>query len=97
MQAVRQSALFAWMVNHWVFTFFLMTACFVGSGLASFNLIKLFAANASFFARHGVAAVMYGGLVQLAELAVFALLAVGLYFLFKFSEHALIERFAYKK
>ena len=97
MQLLEYSGLFAWMIRHWIVTFLAMTVFFVGSGLASYNLIKLFAANASFFARHGLAAVMYGGLTQTAQLTLFALLAVGFYFLFKFSENALIERFAYRK
>jgi len=97
MQPGQHSALFRWMVKHWLFTFLIMTGCFVGSGLASFNLVMLVSANASFFIRHGLDAVVYGGLLQLAELAMFALVAVAFYFLFKFSENALLERFAYRR
>lgn len=97
MQPAQYSALFRWMIKHWIATFLIMTSAFVSSGLASFNLVKLVSANAAFFVRHGLDAVVYGGLYQVAELTVLALLAVGFYFLFKFSEHALLERFAYRK
>ena len=95
MSAPYQSSLFNWMVRHWICTFFLMGIGFVAFGVASLNLVQLFAANVNFLIENGWLAVMEDGLIQLAQLVFGAYMAVAFYLLFKTCEHALVERLAH--
>jgi hypothetical protein len=93
--ASYRSPFFRWLLRHWVCTFLLMGAAFVVFGLASLNLVNVFAANFGFLSEHGLDAVREGALRQLAELVFNAYLAVAFYMLFKTCEYALVQRFAH--
>ncbi|MEO7392153.1 MAG: hypothetical protein ABIU58_08255 [Ramlibacter sp.] len=68
---------------------------FVVFGVASVNLVQVFAANLGFLGEHGFDAVSEGALLQLAELVFNAYVAVAFYMLFKTCEYALVQRFAH--
>ncbi|KFX70098.1 hypothetical protein TMS3_0111405 [Pseudomonas taeanensis MS-3] len=73
-------------------TFLLMTASFLAFGYLTIDLVQLLSSNAAFIVRHGWVALMSGGLLQLGELTLIALLAMACYLLFRLCEQALLQR-----
>lgn len=86
------SSLYRWLRRHLVVSFLLMTASFVFFGYLTIDLVHLLSSNAAFIVRHGWLALMSGGLLQLGELTLTALLAMACYLLFKLCEQALLQR-----
>jgi hypothetical protein len=97
MSAADRSRFLHWLVRHWFCTYLLMGLAFVVFGIASLNLVQVFAANLGFLAEHGLDAVREGGLWQLAELVFNAYLAVAFYMVFKTCEYALVQRVAHNE
>jgi hypothetical protein len=95
MSIYYQSRFFQWLVRRWLATYVLMGVGFVSFGVASLNLVQLFAANANFIFEHGLMGLLDGGLIQLVQLVLTAYVAVACYLLFKTCEHALVERLAH--
>lgn len=60
---------------------------------ASYNLFMEASANLHFLRTYGLRAVMEGGLVQLAMLGLYGLLALFCYIVFKICERDLVERY----
>ncbi len=54
--------------------------------------MNLIGSNAAFIVEYGWLALMSGGLLQLGELTLIALLAMACYLLFKLCEQALMQR-----
>lgn len=77
---------------HWLTTLLLMALFGLVFGLTTLNLFVLVQANFSLIARHGVMALLDGGLLQLAELTGYGLAAIVCYVLIKACEHGLVER-----
>ena len=73
-------------------SFLLMTASFVFFGYFTIDLVHLLSSNAAFIVRHGWLALKSGGLQQLGELSLLALLAMACYLLFKLCEQVLLQR-----
>lgn len=69
-----------------------MTASFLAFGYLTIDLVHLLGSNAAFIVRHGWLALMSGGLLQLGELTLTALLAMACYLLFRLCEQALVQR-----
>lgn len=69
-----------------------MTASFLAFGYLTIDLVHLLSSNAAFIVRHGWLALMSGGLLQLGELTLTALLAMACYLLFRLCEQALLQR-----
>ncbi|NQD92185.1 hypothetical protein HP532_05890 [Pseudomonas sp. CrR25] len=88
------SSFFRWLRRHLWVSFFLMTASFLGFGYLTIDLVYLLSSNAAFILKHGWLALMSGGLLQLGELTLIALLAMACYLLFKLCEQALLQRLA---
>ena len=88
------SSLYRWLRRHLVVSFLLMTASFVFFGYLTIDLVHLLSSNAAFIVKHGWLALMSGGLLQLGELTLTALLAMACYLLFKLCEQALLQRLA---
>lgn len=86
------SSLYLWLRRHLVVSFLLMTASFVSFGYLTIDLVHLLGSNTAFIVRHGWLALMSGGLLQLGELSLSALLAMACYLLFKLCEQALLQR-----
>jgi hypothetical protein len=86
--------LFRWLLRHWVCTYLLMGLAFVVFGVLTLNLVQYFTANFEFLTMYGLEAVMEGGLLQLAQLALSAFVAVACWLLFKLCEQALVQRLA---
>lgn len=86
------SSIYRWLRRHLVVSFLLMTASFVFFGYLTIDLVHLLSSNAAFIVRHGWLALMSGGLLQLGELTLTALLAMACYLLFKLCEQALLQR-----
>lgn len=82
----------AWLRRHLLASFLLMTASFLAFGYFTIDLVQLLSSNASFLVRHGWLAVMSGGLLQLGELTLTALLAMAFYLVFKLCEQTLLQR-----
>ena len=70
-------------------TFAVMGLAFFGFGIGTLNLFYLLQANGALLFDHGWAAVMEGGLVQLAELLVTGYAAMAAYTVFKACEYRL--------
>ncbi len=60
--------------------------------VTSYNLVVQVAANFNFVSRHGVMALLDGGLYQFAELTVYGYLSLCFYILFKGCLHGILER-----
>lgn len=86
------SSLYRWLRRHLVVSFLLMTASFVFFGYLTIDLVHLLSSNAAFIVKHGWLALMSGGLLQLGELTLTALLAMACYLLFKLCEQVLLQR-----
>lgn len=82
----------SWLRRHLLASFLLMTASFLAFGYFTIDLVQLLSSNASFLVRHGWLAVMSGGLLQLGQLTLSALLAMAFYLVFKLCEQALLQR-----
>jgi hypothetical protein len=87
-----ESPLYRWLCRHALTTFLLMTASFVAFGYLTVDLIHLIGSNAAFILKHGWMALMSGGLLQLSQLILLALLAMTSYLIFRLSEKALLHR-----
>lgn len=94
-QSPGHTWIYSWLVRHSKSTFFLMSAAFVMFGGLSINLVSHFFANANYLLMYQWDALIDGGLLQLGELLLKAVVALGSYLLFKLCEHALIERLAH--
>jgi hypothetical protein len=77
---------------HWVITLLVLMLCALVFGLSTLNLFVMVQANFSLIARHGVMALMDGGLLQIGELTVNGAVAIVSYVLIKACEHVLVER-----
>lgn len=88
------SRLHAWLLRHWLGCYALMTLAFLLFGLLSFDLVRLFSANAGLLWNHGWQGLLDGGLQQLLELLLGALGAVAAWLMFKLCEHVLVQRLA---
>ena len=86
------SSFYRWLRRHPLLTFLLMTASFLAFGYLTIDLVQLLSSNAAFIVRHGWMALMSGGLLQLGELTLIALLAMACYLLFRLCEQALLQR-----
>jgi hypothetical protein len=75
------SSFYRWLRRHPLLTFLLMTASFLAFGYLTIDLVQLLSSNAAFIVRHGWVALMSGGLLQLGELTLIALLAMACYLL----------------
>ena len=91
----HHSRLYRWLSTHEFACFLLMTLAFVVFGLLSLDLVRLVSANAGFLLRAGWDGVLDGGLLQLLELGLTALAAIGAYLVFKLCEHVLVHRLAH--
>lgn len=90
--------LHAWLQTHALACFLLMTAAFLVFGLLSLDLVRLVSANARFLAGTGWMGLWEdGGLRQLLELCLNALLAIAAYLVFKLCEHVLVQRLAHRR
>jgi hypothetical protein len=69
-----------------------MCASFILFGALSVDIVSHFSANANYLFVYRLEAFWDGGFVQLAELCVKAMGALGCYLSFKLCEHALIHR-----
>lgn len=87
-----QGSLYRWLHRHPLLSFLLMTASFLAFGYFTIDLVRLIGSNASFIVRHGWLALMSGGLLQLGQLSLKALLAMTCYLSFRLSEQALLDR-----
>jgi hypothetical protein len=94
-QHPSHTQIYRWLIRHSKSTFVLMSASFVIFGGLSVNLVSHFLANANYLLAYQWSALMDGGLLQLIELLVKAIVSLGAYLLFKLCEHALIERMAH--
>jgi hypothetical protein len=83
---------YLWLRRHPLVSFLLMTVCFIAFGYLTIDLVRLIGSNAEFIFAYGWEALMSGGLLQLAELSLSALLAMACYIFFKLSEQALLKR-----
>lgn len=86
------SSFYRWLRRHLLLSFSLMTASFLAFGYLTIDLVHLLGSNAAFIVRHGWLALMSGGLLQLGELTLTALLAMACYLLFRLCEQALVQR-----
>ncbi len=77
---------------HWATTLLLMALFALVFGLTTLNLFVLVQASFSLILRHGVMALMDGGLAQIVELSVYGFVAIVSYVLIKACEHVLVER-----
>ncbi|QPF75669.1 hypothetical protein G8A07_23970 [Roseateles sp. DAIF2] len=89
-----QSRLHAWLSTHAACCFLLMTLAFVLFGLLTLDLVRLVSANTQFLWSAGWGGLWEGGLQQLLELVLSALLASAAYLLFKLCELVLVQRLA---
>ena len=89
-----ESSFYRWLRRHLVVCFLLMTASFLAFGYFTIDLVHLIGSNAAFIVKHGWLALMSGGLRQLGELTLIALLAMLCYLLFRLCEQALLQRLA---
>ncbi|WPC06477.1 hypothetical protein ACSX1C_08935 [Pseudomonas sp. MBLB4123] len=87
-----ERAFYRWLCRHPVVSFLLMTGSFLAFGYFTLDLVQLIGSNAAFIVRHGWLALMSGGLLQLGELTLIALLAMACYLLFRLCEQALLQR-----
>lgn len=86
--------IYVWLRHHLWVCFVLLTASFVAFGCLTVDLVRLIAANTELVFSYGVRALMDGGAQQFVELWLGALLAMGLYMVFKFCEQVLLHAFA---
>ncbi|MFZ6757729.1 hypothetical protein ACO0K9_11015 [Undibacterium sp. Ji50W] len=93
----RQRKLYAWLCDHSVACFVLLTVSFLVFGKLSFDLIHLFSANADYLLDNGWIGLMEGGLQQLLELLATSCGAMIAYLLFKLCENALVERLRHRQ
>lgn len=89
--------LVTWLGRHTVLCFLLMSASFVLFGLFSFDLVRVFSANAEYITSNGITGLMDGGLQQLLELCLGALGAMMCYLFFKMCEHILVHKLVQKE
>jgi hypothetical protein len=87
-----ERSFYRWLRCHPGVTFFLMTASFLAFGYLTIDLVHLLSSNAAFIVRHGWVALISGGLLQLGELSLTALIAMVNYLLFRLCEKALLQR-----
>jgi hypothetical protein len=80
---------------HAVVLFFAMGACVALFAWSSYNLANLAIANFRFLSEYGWLAVMEGGLWQLLEIGVYAVLSLAFYLGFKSCEHELVDRWSH--
>jgi hypothetical protein len=85
------SKLYLWLRRHPLICFVLMTASFVAFGYLTVDLVRLLTTNASFVLTHGWQALKIGGLQQLLELWLGALLAMACFLFFKLCEQVLLQ------
>lgn len=76
---------------HWTLTMFIMGVSIFIFTACSVNLFYMFRANFRFIAEHGLTAIKYGGLLQLAELIAYSTIAVTFYILFRACEKILTD------
>jgi len=87
----RQRKFYAWLCQHGLASFLLLTFSFVVFGKLSFDIVHLFSANAEYLLDNGWIGLVEGGLQQLLELILSACAAMAAYMLFKLCEQALLE------
>ncbi len=87
----------AWLRRHPLACFLVMTICFLAFGYLSVDLVRLIAVNTDFVIAYGWQAVQDGGLRQMLELCLGALVAMAFYLLFKVCEQILLQWFAQHK
>ena len=92
MNQPQRSRLFEWLQRHLIVTFLLLCLSFVTFGWLSFDLIRIFSANAEYLLDNGWQGLMDGGFEQLLDLVLTTLLAMLFYMLFKLCEGVLIQR-----
>ena len=80
-----------WLQKHLVACFLFMTVSFIGFGVLSFDLIRVVAANADYLSSYGLMALKDGGLQQLLELCLKALVAMVFWISFKLCELNLVK------
>jgi hypothetical protein len=88
----QENRLFRLLVRRWWLALLVMGFSFVLFGMASLNLLSMLQANFRFLANYGIDAVREGGLIQLAEIALYGYLAAAFYVVFKACEKALVFR-----
>jgi len=88
----RQRKFYAWLCDHGVACFVLLTFSFLVFGKLSFDLIHLFSANADYLLDNGWTGLVDGGLQQLLELLATSCGAMIAYLIFKLCENAMVER-----
>ncbi len=88
------NAFYRWLHRHLLLSFLLMTVSFLAFGYFTIDLVHLIGSNAAFIIRHGWLALMSGGLLQLGQLTLIALLAMACFLLFRLCEQALLQRLA---
>lgn len=76
---------------HWMLTMFIMCASIFIFTATTVNLYFLLTANLRFLTEHGLTAIMHGGLVQLAELIGYCLIAAVSYTIFRACERVLLD------
>lgn len=76
---------------HWTLTMFIMCASIFVFTATSVNLYFMLTANFRFLSEHGLTAIMHGGLVQLAELIGYCLIAAASYTIFRACEKILLD------
>jgi hypothetical protein len=92
------SRLYNWLAAHAPVCFLLMSLSFVVFGLLSLDLVRLVSANTGFLLRAGWDGFFAdGGLVQLLELCLSALVAIAAYLVFKLCELVLVQRLAHAR
>lgn len=83
--------LYHWLRRHTIVCFLLMTVSFIAFGLLTVDLVRLIAANTDLVFSYGINGLLDGGLRQLVELWLGALLAMALYMVFKLCEQVILH------
>ena len=86
-----QPPLYRWLRRHLLLCFLLLTVSFIAFGYLTIDLIRLIAANTSLVFSYGLSALVDGGAQQFVELWLGALVAMGLYLIFKLCEQVLLH------
>jgi hypothetical protein len=80
-----------WLRRHRVACFGVMVLSFIAFGLLTLDLVRVVSANVAFISDNGWQGLRDGGLVQLAELALSAALAMAAWLQFKLCETLLLQ------
>ena len=97
MNQPQRSRLFEWLQHHLLLTFFLLCLSFVTFGWLSFDLIRIFSANAEYLVDNGWQGLMDGGFEQLVDLVLTTLAAMVFYIVFKLCEAVLMQRLSNRR